>query len=128
MPRRRPTSAQCPMDTILRRLMGPWTTYILWLLYSEGPLRFGVIKAKMPDISSKVLTDRLRDLESYGLINRDYRPSIPPSVTYSMTARANELHEVLEGLNMIALKWANEDAINQDQEHPTMEIMAETQN
>ncbi|MDR3506367.1 MAG: helix-turn-helix domain-containing protein [Caulobacteraceae bacterium] len=128
MPRRRPTSAQCPMDTILRRLMGPWTTYILWLLYSEGPLRFGAIKAKMPDISSKVLTDRLRDLESYGLINRDYRPSIPPSVTYSMTARANELHEVLEGLNMIALKWANEDAINQDQEHPMMEIMAETQN
>ncbi len=103
--------SQCPMDAVLRQLMGPWTTYILWLLRSEGPLRFGAIKAGMPGISSKVLTERLRQLEASGLVHRDYRPTIPPSVTYSLTARGAELNGVLDGLNQIAMKWAAEDAV-----------------
>ncbi len=100
---------QCPMDTVLRQLMGPWTTYILWLLRSEGPQRFGAIKAKTAGISSKVLTERLRHLEAFGLVHRDYQPTIPPTVTYSMTCRGAELNEVLDGINRIALKWAQED-------------------
>ena len=97
------------MDAILRTLMGPWTTYILWLLASEGPLRFGALKALMPEISSKVLTERLRHLESSGLVHRDYRPTIPPAVTYSLTARGVELRDVLEQLDRIALRWQEED-------------------
>ena len=44
----------CPMDSLLKLLMGPWTTYILWLLRSQGPQRYGELKAGMPGISSKV--------------------------------------------------------------------------
>lgn len=102
--------AQCPMDSILRQLMGPWTTYILWLLRTEGPLRFGAIRALIPGISSKVLTDRLRQLEGGGLVHRDYQPTIPPAVTYSLTARGSELNGVLDGLSRIAKRWAAEDA------------------
>ncbi len=102
--------ARCPMDVVLRQVMGQWTTYILWLLHSQGPLRFGVLKAQIAGISSKVLTERLRQLEAAGLILRDYRPTIPPAVTYSLSTRGAELHEVLDGLNHIALKWAQEDA------------------
>ncbi len=102
--------SQCPMDAVLRQLMGPWTTYILWLLRSEGPLRFGAIKGGMPGVSSKVLTERLRQLEASGLVHRDYKPTIPPSVTYSLTARGAELNGVLDGINQIAVKWAAEDA------------------
>ena len=57
------------------------------------------------------LTDRLRQLEASRLIDRDYRPTIPPSVTYTLTPRASELGEVLSGLSRIAKKWAAEDAI-----------------
>ncbi len=99
----------CPMDSLLRLLMGSWTTYILWLLGSEGTLRFGQLKALMPKISSKVLTERLRHLERAGLVHRDYRPTIPPAVSYSLTERAHELREVLQGLNEIALRWQKED-------------------
>ena len=105
-----PTHASCPLDTVLRQLMGPWTTYILWLLRSQGPQRFGALKVGMPGISSKVLTERLRQLEAAGLIHRDYRPTIPPAVTYSLTPRGTELNAVLDGLNDIAQKWAAEDA------------------
>ena len=105
-----PAITQCPMDAVLRQLMGPWTTYILWLLRSEGPQRFGALKAGMPGVSSKVLTERLRQLEAAGLVHRDYRPTIPPAVTYSLTPRGAELNAVLDGLNAIAQKWAAEDA------------------
>ena len=101
--------SQCPMDSILRQLMGPWTTYILWLLRSQGPQRFGAIKAKTSGVSSKMLTERLRHLEASGLVHRDYQPTIPPTVTYSLTCRGAELNEVLDGLNRIAIKWAEED-------------------
>src|SRR5258707_10084671 len=109
MSRRSKVNSQCPMDGILRTLMGPWTTYILWVLHSQGALRFGALKALMPEISSKVLTERLRHLEASGLVHRDYRPTIPPAVTYSLTPRGVELRDVLDRLGEIARQWQAED-------------------
>jgi DNA-binding HxlR family transcriptional regulator len=103
------TPGQCPMDAVLRLLMGPWTTYIVWLLETQGPLRFGEIKSRMPAISSKVLTERLRHLEAARLVSRDYKPTIPPQVTYTLTARGHELKGVLDAINVIAVKWRDED-------------------
>lgn len=105
-----PSVAICPMDGLLRTLMGPWTTYVIWLLQSHGPLRFGALKAQIPNISSKVLTDRLRHLETAGLVHRDYQPTIPPQVTYSLTARGHELKGVLAELAEVAERWRTEDA------------------
>jgi DNA-binding HxlR family transcriptional regulator len=98
----------CPMDDILRLIMGPWTTYILWLLETDGELRFGELKARMPRISSKVLTERLRMLEGANLVHRDYEPTVPPTVTYSMTRRGHELKNVLKGMHTLALRWQAE--------------------
>ena len=61
----------CPMDNLLRLLMGPWTTYILWLLQSNGPMRFGELKKQMPGISAKMLTERLRMLEDARVVYRE---------------------------------------------------------
>ena len=97
------------MDAILKILNGPWTTYILWSLQTDGGLRFGALKAKMPAISSKVLTERLRMLEAARLVHRDYKPTIPPAVTYSLTARGAELKDVLDGLAAVGTRWLEED-------------------
>ena len=102
--------AACPMDGMLRTLMGPWTTYIVYLLNGEGPLRFGALKTLMPAISSKMLTERLRHLEAARLVHRDYRPTIPPTVTYSLTPRGRELSGALGMLAKIAIRWQAEDA------------------
>ena len=96
------------LDALLRLLMGPWTTYIIWVLETEGTLRFGELKARMPGISSKVLTERLRLLESAGIISRTYKPTIPPSVSYALTARGHELKDALSAINAVALKWQAE--------------------
>ena len=85
------------MDYILRMLMGPWTTYILYNLATYGPQRFGELKRRVAGISAKMLTERLRTLEGAGLIRRDYEATIPPKVTYSLTPRGHELDEVLGG-------------------------------
>lgn len=97
--------ATCPMDALLRLLMGPWTTYLIWVLREKGPLRFGELKRELNGVSSRVLTQRLRMLEEAGLVARDYRPTVPPAVSYSLTERADELGEVLEMLARIADRW-----------------------
>jgi DNA-binding HxlR family transcriptional regulator len=97
------------MESLLRTLMGPWTTYILWVLRTVGPSRFGALKRQVPGISAKMLTGRLRQLEAARLIARHYAPTIPPQVTYSLTTRGEELTPVFNALNGIAQRWREED-------------------
>jgi DNA-binding HxlR family transcriptional regulator len=99
----------CPVDRLLNKISGPWTTYILWLLGRNGVLRFGELRAAMPGISPKVLTERLKRLEADGLVTRDQRATIPPQVYYSLTPRGQELRSILDALGATALRWTEED-------------------
>ena len=103
-------SVSCPMDFILRMLMGPWTTYILYNLRTHRPQLFGELKRRVSRISAKMLTERLRTLEGAALVKRDYEATIPPKVTYSLTRRGSELDEVMDRLAEIAIRWEAEDA------------------
>ena len=98
------------MDAILRLLMGPWTTYILWVLSDQGPQRFGVLKRAVPGISTRVLTERLRMLQAAGVIWRDQTQTIPPAVTYGLTERGDDLRHVLGCIGEIAQRWQAEGA------------------
>jgi DNA-binding HxlR family transcriptional regulator len=97
------------MDALLRLLMGPWTTYILYVLRSNGPTRFGELKRKVAGVSAKVLTERLRMLEQAEVIIRHYEPTIPPQVTYELAPRGRELADVIDRLDQVARKWRSED-------------------
>ena len=109
MTRQTRQKTECPMDALLRLLMGPWTTYILWTLRQRGPLRFGALKREVRGISSRMLTERLRTLEAAWIVFRAYHPSIPPEVTYGLTQRGLELREVLDALDALAQRWDAED-------------------
>lgn len=97
------------MDSLLRLIMGQWTCYILWVLCSQGPLRFGALKRSIPGVSSKVLTERLRLLEESRIIYREHVPSIPPQVTYGLSERGKELVTAMDELFKIAKRWCEED-------------------
>lgn len=99
----------CPMGGLLETLTRPWTLHILWVLSTNGPTRFGVLRRSVPGISSRVLTERLRALEEKGFIFRQYKPTIPPEVTYGLTKRMKDIEKVLEELNRLARKWQLED-------------------
>ena len=97
------------MESLLNLLAGPWTFYILWILRSNGPTRFGALKHHIQGISSKVLTERLRMLEEADVIYRIYKPMIPPQVTYGLTERAEDLIGVLDQLSAIAQSWYEQE-------------------
>lgn len=113
---RKPPPPVCPVDALLRLLMGSWTTYILWHLRQGGPLRFGALKRAIPGISTKVLTQRLRMLEVQGVIYRHHVASIPPEVSYGMTARGAELGDIFAALEAVSRRWqAQEGGARRDE-------------
>jgi DNA-binding HxlR family transcriptional regulator len=100
----------CPMAGLLETLTRPWTLHILWTLSHNGPTRFGALRRSVAGISSRVLTERLRTLEDKGFLYRDYKPTIPPEVTYGLTKRVKDIQKVLADLGRLAQKWQMEDA------------------
>jgi len=98
------------MAGLLETLTRPWTLHILWTLSTNGPTRFGALRRNVSGISSRVLTERLRALEEKGFLYRDYKPTIPPEVTYGLTKRVKDIQKVLSELGRLAQKWQMEDA------------------
>lgn len=97
--------SECPSEKLLGLLAGQWTLKILWVLGNNGPTRFGKLKRKIDGISAKVLTERLRKLEEEAIIYRDYKPTIPPQVTYGLASKGKDLAEVLALIDKVAQKW-----------------------
>jgi DNA-binding HxlR family transcriptional regulator len=93
--------AQCPVRGILDRLGDKWTTLIVIVL-SQRPHRFSELHRSIPDISKRMLTQTLRDLERDGLIARRVFPTKPPSVDYRLTELGESLLEPLT----VLIVWA----------------------
>lgn len=99
-----------PLETLLNQISGPWTMYILWILDTQGTMRFGELKREIEGISPKVLTQRLRKLEEIGIVYRHYEATIPPKVSYELTERGQELSKPLYDLCDLATRWYGEEA------------------
>jgi DNA-binding HxlR family transcriptional regulator len=102
-------SGPCPIHGLMEVLARPWTMHILWTLSNSGPTRFGALRRQVEGISSRVLTQRLRELEEKGIVFREYEPTIPPAVTYGITKRMNDIGLILDQLNRLAESWQRED-------------------
>ncbi|MBC3918255.1 helix-turn-helix transcriptional regulator [Undibacterium sp. CY18W] len=74
----------CPVRNVLDHISTKWTPLILLTLQS-GALRFSQLHKQVPDISKRMLTQSLRDLERDGLLSRKVFPTKPPSVEYELT-------------------------------------------
>lgn len=88
----------CPMEMTMDLIGGKWKAVILWHL-SSRVLRFNELRRIFPDVSQKMLTQQLRDLESNGLIDRKVYPQVPPKVEYSLTELGSSLVPVLHEMN-----------------------------
>jgi len=89
----------CPVTASIELIGGKWKTIILYSLLS-GTRRFGEIAVRIPDISRKVLTEQLKELESDGLIVREQYKEIPPRVEYSLTELGKSLSSVFRELEI----------------------------
>lgn len=80
----------CPLTECMALLRGAWAPNVIWYLGS-GPRRFGELRHDIPRVSARVLSARLRELESRGVVDRSVRATSPPSVEYSLTVLGEEL-------------------------------------
>ena len=85
----------------MNQIAGKWSTLLLQAL-AERPYRFGELRRLVPDISQRMLTQTLRDLQRDGYIEREVFPTKPPSVEYRMTELGHSLYEPLSRV----LAWA----------------------
>jgi len=104
----------CPVETGIELLSGKWKGRILWKLYNEKTLRFGELRKSLGQITEKMLTAQLRELESVKLVNRKVYPEVPPKVEYSLTEFGKSICPILD-------KFAEWGMANRDEIHRIVE-------
>ncbi|MDO6964157.1 winged helix-turn-helix transcriptional regulator [Rhizobium alvei] len=102
--------ADCPVRDVMDQISGKWSMLML-LELASGPKRFGVLRRSVPDISQRMLTQTLRELQRGGYISRTVFPTKPPSVEYQLTPLGQSFMKPLAML----VDWAetNHDRIRQ---------------
>jgi DNA-binding HxlR family transcriptional regulator len=93
----------CVLTECMTIIAGAWAPNVIWHL-REGPRRFSELRIDIPPVSAKVLSQRLRELESRGVVRRSVQPSSPPSVEYSLTPMGRELIPALDAIVQVGHK------------------------
>ncbi len=81
-----PVTARCPVRTALELLGGKWKLLILYQL-EHSPARLSALKARIPDISEKMLIQELKVMVDSGLVHRKNFGEVPPRVEYRLTEK-----------------------------------------
>lgn len=92
-----PPPERCILTECLSIIAGAWAPNVIWHLRA-GPRRFSELRLDIPPVSAKVLSQRLKELEARGVINRTIQPTTPPSVEYALTALGTELVPALHAI------------------------------
>lgn len=87
----------CPLLECMAIIGGAWAPNIIWYLRG-GPRRFSELRADIPQVSPKILTTRLRELEECGVVDRNVMPTSPPSVEYSLNELGMRLVPAIEAI------------------------------
>ena len=96
----------CPVETTLTLIGDKWKVLILRDLLT-GTKRFGELKKSLGNVSQKVLTAQLRDMEESGLINRKVYAEVPPRVEYSLTVLGESLNPILDAMKCWGESYKN---------------------
>ncbi|MGP1397595.1 MAG: winged helix-turn-helix transcriptional regulator [Inquilinaceae bacterium] len=99
-------SEGCPVEAALELIGGKWKGLALYHLM-DGPIRFNELKRQMGDVTQRMLTKQLRELEADGLIHREVFPVVPPKVEYSLTPKGESLRTIIMALR----EWGLEHAL-----------------
>ena len=103
----------CPVRNVLDQLGDKWSVLIIGAL-AHRPYRFGELKREIGDISQRMLTQTLRNLQAGGMIEREVFPTMPPSVEYRLSQMGQSFLKPLSAL----VEWAmaNQPAIREARE------------
>ena len=85
----------CAMDVTMHYIGGKWKTVVLWYLRKDKK-RFSELKKRIPNITEKMLSLQLKDLERDGIVARKVYPEVPPRVEYFLTPFGKSVIPMLE--------------------------------
>jgi DNA-binding HxlR family transcriptional regulator len=102
--------ANCPVRDVIQGVSGKWRSLLMMAL-AEQPYRFGELRRLVPDISQRMLTQTLHDLQRDGYVHREVFPTKPPGVEYSLTDLGRSMFGAFHQL----ILWAelNHDAVRE---------------
>ena len=103
------TPSCCPHFHRAVELVGKrWTGAILYVLLDSGrPMRFSEIGHAVPDLSDRLLSERMKELEAAGIVDRRVTNTSPIKVEYELTERGRQLDPALTELKRWADRWLN---------------------
>jgi DNA-binding HxlR family transcriptional regulator len=85
----------CPVEATLDVIGGKWKALILFWLRDQV-CRFGELRRHIPEVSERMLTQQLRELEDHGVVHREVYPVVPPKVEYSLTPYGRTLRPITD--------------------------------
>lgn len=98
-------SKMCPKYESAAELLGKkWTGLIIRVLLG-GPKRFKDVKEQIPEMSDKMLTDRMKELEASGIVTRTVYPEMPVRIEYELTEKGRQLEEVIHSIQNWGEAW-----------------------
>lgn len=100
----------CPVEATMDVIGGKWKVLIIHHLL-DGTKRFNELKRLLPNVTHRMLSSQLRELEKSGMVNRRVYAQVPPKVEYSMTPQGRSLEKVL----WVMHKWGD-DLLNSSPE------------
>jgi DNA-binding HxlR family transcriptional regulator len=96
----------CPRLHETVELVGKrWSGAIVYVLLHGGPMRFSQIANAVPDLSDRLLSERLKELEARGIVDRRVQDGAPIKVEYELTERGKDLHDALSELKAWGDRW-----------------------
>ena len=99
----------CPVETTLTLISDKWKVLILRDLM-PGTKRFGELKKSVGNVSQKVLTAQLRQMEESGLLSRTVYPEVPPRVEYTLTELGYSLKPILDAMQAWGTEYKAKNA------------------
>ncbi|MCG8689093.1 MAG: helix-turn-helix transcriptional regulator [Desulfobacterales bacterium] len=99
---------RCFFELTLDKIGGKWKPVILFHIAVEGIMRFGELKRSIPEITQRMLTKQLRELETDGLVHRQVYRQVPPKVEYSLKPPAVKLIPILLQMREWGVDYEND--------------------
>ena len=98
--------ACCPLYHEAVEMIGRrWTGAIVAVLLDGGPMRFSEIAHAVPELSDRLLSERMKELEARGVVTRHVDPGPPVKVLYELTDMGRSLEPALQELKSWARRW-----------------------